>query len=259
MTEWKLVAQTRTTPVEQDDPVEIIVKCKHRDSALDVAEYIIDEIKRNSQSTYALKIKLANEYDAVEEERRWAIRMSKLNFFQRSANQLIKPNFVELEKNYKLTAYSIWAERVGPNKEWDHKWKIAAEKKFSTNGETRRYHHKYKNYEYYYDIWSNIHYGYVGAFCKFSDSELLDGAGLAQLLFDAVSFKKDIQNSESINGKGLRKYDDITDSLSVRLGIELFKKQPNPELLTIEMLMGFIEKANYPIRVGSKIEHECKR
>ncbi|UKA24314.1 molybdenum cofactor biosynthesis protein MoaE [Photobacterium damselae subsp. damselae] len=102
MTEWKLVAQTRTTPVEQDDPVEIIVKCKHRDSALDVAEYIIDEIKRNSQSTYALKIKLANEYDAVEEERRWAIRMSKLNFFQRSANQLIKPNFVELEKTINL-------------------------------------------------------------------------------------------------------------------------------------------------------------
>ena len=87
---------------------------------------------------------------------------------------------------------------------------------------------------------------------------MLDGAGLAQLLFDAASFKKDIQNSESINGKGLRKYDDITDSLSVKLGIELFNKQPKPELLTVETLMNFIERANYPIRVGSKIEHECR-
>ena len=258
MSEWKLVAQTMTTPTELNDPVEIILECKHRDSALDVAAYIIDEIKRNSQSIYALKIKLANEYDAVEEERSWSARTSKLNLFQRTANQLIKPNFIVMEKNYKFTAYSIWAERVGPNMEWDHKWKIAEEKKFATNGETRRYHHKYQSYEYYYDIWSNIHYGYVGAFCKFSDSELLDGAGLAQLLFDAASLKKDIQNSESINGKGLRKHDDITDSLSVKLGIELFNKQPNPELLTVETLMSFIERANYPIRVGSKIEHECR-
>jgi hypothetical protein len=258
MSEWKLVAQTMTTPTELNDPVEIILECKHRDSALDVAEYIIDEIKRNSQSIYALKIKLANEYDAVEEERNWSVRTSKLNLFQRTANQLIKPNFIEMEKNYKFTAYSIWAEQVGPNMEWDHKWKIAGEKKFSTNGETRRYHHKYQSYEYYYDIWSNIHYGYIGAFCKFSNSELLDGAGLAQLLFDAVSLKKDIKNSESINGKGLRKYDDITDSLSVKLGIELFNKQPKPELLTVETLMNFIERANYPIRVGSKIEHECR-
>ncbi|HIF9186655.1 TPA: polymorphic toxin type 44 domain-containing protein [Photobacterium damselae] len=256
MSEWKLVAQTKTTSSELNDPVEIILECKHRDSALDVAEYILDEIKRNSQSTYALKMKLANEYDAVEEERRWAARVSKLNFFQRSANQLIKPNFVEMEKNYKFTAYAIWTERVGPKMEWDHKGKIA--ENFPSNGETRRYHHKYKEYEYFYDIWSNIHYGYVGAFCKFSDSELLDGAGLAQFIDDLRPFDdKSIQNSESINGLGWRKYDDVTDSLSVRIGIELFRKYPEPEKLTVDILMGYIEAANYPIKEYSKIKHKC--
>ena len=258
MSEWKLVSQTMTTPTELNDPVEIILECKHRDSALDVAAYIIDEIKRNSQSIYALKIKLANEYDAVEEERSWSARTSKLNLFQRTANQLIKPKFVELERNYKFTAYSIWAERVGPDKEWDHKWKIAREKKFATNGETRRYHHKYQSYEYYYDIWSNIHYGYVGAFCKFSDSELLDGAGLAQFIDDLRPFDdKKVKNSKSINGAGWRKYDDITDSLSVRIGISLFRKYPKPEDLTVDILMRYIENSDYPIKEYSKIKHKC--
>lgn len=41
-------------------------------------------------------------------------------------------------------------------------------------------------YYLYYDIWSNMHYGYVGKQLGFTKKELLDGSGLQQL-FDALS------------------------------------------------------------------------
>jgi hypothetical protein len=42
-------------------------------------------------------------------------------------------------------------------------------------------HHKLGNFIYYHDIWSNLHYGYVGTAAGFSESELLDGAGIEQI------------------------------------------------------------------------------
>lgn len=32
-----------------------------------------------------------------------------------------------------------------------------------------------------YDIWSNIHYGFVGRFVGFTEFELINGAGYAQI------------------------------------------------------------------------------
>ncbi|EGH98365.1 hypothetical protein AO386_07325 [Pseudomonas syringae ICMP 11292] len=49
---------------------------------------------------------------------------------------------------------AIWTERVGQYKDWDRKPKI--HKKFGW------YYHKQGEYGYFYDIWSNIYYGYVG-------------------------------------------------------------------------------------------------
>lgn len=43
---------------------------------------------------------------------------------------------------------------------------------------------KHGEYDYFYDIWSNIHYGYVGVALGFSAAEMINGAGLAQALDD---------------------------------------------------------------------------
>lgn len=57
-------------------------------------------------------------------------------------------------------------------------------------------------HEYFYDIWSNIHYGYVGTKCGFSEQMLQDGAA------SGLPFAGD-------NDEG--------DVISVRIGIELWR------------------------------------
>jgi hypothetical protein len=140
-----------------------------------------------------------------------------------------------------------------PNSIWDHKKKIS--KKFPTDG-TIRWRHKYRDYEYYYDTCSSIHYGYLGSYCGFSDNALLSGAGAAQAIHNWVSGRPVLDNS-LMNGPGLRSYDDVTDSISVRLGIDLYWMYPNPDDISAQTLMDIVSEAPYPVREGAKIQHNC--
>ncbi|WP_241150813.1 polymorphic toxin type 44 domain-containing protein, partial [Pseudomonas viridiflava] len=65
----------------------------------------------------------------------------------------------------------------GQNRPWDHKPIIRR-----TIGGIW---HKQGKYDYFYDIWSNVHYGYVGMAGGLSESVLLDGAGAEQIILDA--------------------------------------------------------------------------
>ena len=87
---------------------------------------------------------------------------------------------------YKLSAYLLWYSKVASGKDWDHKPIIR-----HLEAEVRRdiKYQEVGDYEYSRDTWSNIHYGYVGKASGFSTDELLDGAGLAQLI-------KKIENEE---------------------------------------------------------------
>jgi hypothetical protein len=77
--------------------------------------------------------------------------------------------------NDKLDALRMWSDMVGYGKPWDHK-------KFLRDGYGEWHQDTDRNVQWYFDIWSNIHYGYVGRACGFSVGTLLNGAGLAQLL-----------------------------------------------------------------------------
>ncbi|NBC33117.1 MAG: hypothetical protein GVY13_10625 [Alphaproteobacteria bacterium] len=70
-------------------------------------------------------------------------------------------------------AMQIWKSMVNYGKPWDHKPML--KKKFgdwSHDGVTGK--------DYFFDIWSNIHYGYVGRSVGFSMWTLKSGAGYAQ-------------------------------------------------------------------------------
>jgi len=70
-------------------------------------------------------------------------------------------------------AMQIWKSMVNYGKPWDHK--PILKKKFgdwSHDGVTGK--------DYFFDIWSNIHYGYVGRSVGFSMWTLKSGAGYAQ-------------------------------------------------------------------------------
>jgi hypothetical protein len=117
----------------------------------------------------------------------------------------------------KAIAYAAWAEKVAPNRDWDHKLDIlhrtAGDNQFtplpSGNGEVR------------YDLWSNIHYGYVGREAGFTDFELRKGA-------DAVDYV-------------MHGHTEPADDVAVRIGIEL-REQYDPGELRPEHIEQAIER-----------------
>ena len=112
---------------------------------------------------------------------------------------------------------------------WDHKPKIA--KKW---GERNRLGNR--EIVYYYDIWSNIHYGFIGKKIGFSDKTLLREADRAQ----------------RYDNKGAEK-DDSVDQEAILEGINL----SNKEEICIDDLINIIEKHpdwDYDIRFPGVIK-----
>ena len=75
----------------------------------------------------------------------------------------------------KIGAYLLFGYMVQPGGQWDPKTYIA--EKFD-------YYQQIADHCYYYDIWGNIMFGYLGSAAGFSESELLNGAGLVQIPTD---------------------------------------------------------------------------
>lgn len=99
----------------------------------------------------------------------------------------------------KSAAFLEWTLKVRPGGDWDHKPKLSIMLEF--NGESRTFPIPGDDeHEYNYDIWSNIHYGYVGMAAGFNSSELRGGAIAAD--YGIVP----------------------ADDLSVRIGIELWEE-----------------------------------
>jgi hypothetical protein len=128
-------------------------------------------------------------------------------------------------------AYARWAMQVRQNGPWDHKPHIG--KKFPAQ---RPYHHRYHGRTYYYDIWSNIHYGYVGRACGFTRGELLDGAGLEQI---GSTLLRGGWPTEERGVEGMRRFDDPSDRHSIQIGIDLY-----PQLPSIPVFLQILEKTS---------------
>ena len=206
--------------------------CKHSDQMEELASYIAEEMNRNITHPSVLKMKELNSYDPGTETSKYL----EIPFYLRLGRQ---PNFHSIALVKKAEAFALWTERVGQNRPWDHKPKIKA----NFGGDVR---HKQGKYDYFYDIWSNIHYGYVGMAAGFSEAVLLDGAGAEQIISDAVRKLQDWENrpgpqrSEDI--KGLRAWDDIPDRKSITIGVSLFRaysnRGVNAKIIMDEVLAG---------------------
>ena len=151
--------KSQSADEHKDRPV-----CTHIDGAIQVAQYILSEIKANVKSTAADMIRNFIDEDTLKTRYdEWM----KLPFYAR---------FGEPPQPDLPAAMAIWF-------------------------------HKYKYYDYFYDVWSNIHYGYVGLSVGFSVKLLLQGSNIAQLMTPGTS--------------GNDTEDDIT---SMHIGFELFRK-----------------------------------
>ncbi len=152
---------------------------------------------------------------------------------------------------------------MGQDRPWDHKPILL--KKYQGV-----VYHKQGNYDYYYDIWSNIHYGYVGRAGGFSESVLLDGAGAEQIISDskrkleemASAIPREEQKRQgphrSADIDGLRAWDDAPDRISISIGIKLYGQHPSGGITT-EMIMAEV-LAVTPEQWGEAVHvHKCKK
>ena len=74
----------------------------------------------------------------------------------------------------KAEALRIFASMVRQGRPWDPKTDIR--RKYYAYGS-----HRIEDYWYYYDVWGNIMFGYLGAAGGFTEFELLNGAGVQQI------------------------------------------------------------------------------
>lgn len=158
-----------------------------------VAQYMADEINTNLHSKSAQKMhhfnKMAKHHAPASDKGwtdAWIARQVSDNYKDKAKNEFGRQVHAaphpehsmrqQLSQNFQ----DMW---FGDGGDWDHKPRIYPI--WGTNnrlGNSAEY--------YYYDIWSNIHFAYIGRKVGFSYSELNSGAGIAQLL-DKLSLSGD--------------------------------------------------------------------
>nr|WP_221410121.1 polymorphic toxin type 44 domain-containing protein [Ornithobacterium rhinotracheale] len=223
-------------PTESVSAKTKVGKCDHIDGARNVALYIEQEIKKNTQSNIAGSIRYYASYEEYEKR-----------FKEWKSRNILGQLLSQPEPQNLLKARILWTERVFKNRPWDHKpiirdnfKEFAIERREYSNVSKKyvtykSYFHKYGEYDYFYDVWSNIHYGYVGLSVGFSEDTLLDGADLAQIIDSSGGNSKDTEDD--------------------KIGFSLYYKYGKyAEKLTAQDILDALEIA--PLK-ESKKKHKC--
>jgi uncharacterized Zn-binding protein involved in type VI secretion len=208
---------------EHKQKAEPIV-CNHPDQMESLANYIAGEMNRNIHDPAVLEMRRLIDYDPEIAAKKFA----ELPLLARMGG---RPNFNHIALAKKAAAFAIWAGKVGQDQEWDHKPKL----KKLFNG---AYWHKQGRYMYFYDIWSNIHYGYVGIIGGISERVLLDGAGAEQIVSDSIRKANEMLKKSGADWElpgprptaspwtELRSWDDVADRVSISVGVKLARLLP---------------------------------
>jgi len=123
-------------------------------------------------------------------------------------------------------AMDIWRSMVGNRRPWDHKQVVKDTfGEWSSDAVSRR--------SYKFDIWSNLHYGYIGLSVGFSRWVLKAGAGLAQLKAGTSPPGYWKRRLDSIGDADvLAAFDDPDDQAAIVLGMDLWDAQERKLTLT---------------------------
>lgn len=124
----------------------------------------------------------------------------------------------EIALSNAIAALLAWTLKVRQDGEWDHKPKIAARFHPGAPPVGPQHWHHYQATLYYYEVWSNIHYGYVGKAAGFSNVAVVE-----QIASTLHRLKWPGKSPET---SGLRAWDDPHDRASIMMGIQLYAKKP---------------------------------
>jgi hypothetical protein len=123
-------------------------------------------------------------------------------WWQRLFGSLRAQECIDIEISSHQAALMMWGMKVRQNGDWDHKPRLRD--RFLSPTTNTHVWFTYDTTEYYYEIWSNIHYGYVGTAAGFDEDVLLDGAGLEQIGTDLLR-RRWPRQSEGVQGsEGVR-------------------------------------------------------
>lgn len=198
-------------------------RCDDPDRMEVLASYIAGEMNTNLRHPAVLEMRELMSFDPYAETEKY----NALPFYLRLGK---KPDLYALALAKRTRALAIWVERVGQDRPWDHKPIIRRNLKSVW--------HKQGVYDYYYDIWSNIHYGYIGTAAGLSESALLDGAGGEQIVSDIVRKVDEVRKKDKVDWKllgphpsaepwtQLRSWDDVADRIAIGLGITFYQEFP---------------------------------
>jgi len=228
--------------------------CDHTNTAIPLADFIVREMKTNPFSIVGRQIHDANSYDLKAYSDAWELApwYSKLSG---------RKTYLQALAEQKLWAYTLFADIIGPGRPWDHKpvLKKMLGKDFNNGWQ------KLGDFDYYYDIWSNIHYGYVGVALGFTAAELVNSAGLAQALLDSYQAAMDkrwpTMQHHPENGPWPGSADDVPDHISIKLGCDLYA-DAKPHELTTATLLQWVDGVPIPWGTGrnsAKEPHTCNR
>lgn len=235
------VSSQEITPLEKTNELSSELKtmppCQHTDGAVKVANYILNEIKTNVRGQIAETIRSFIDEDTLKQRR---AEWDKLPFYAKLA-QSPKPDL--------FAAMAVWYQTVKTGSTWDHKPKIrdrfssvAVARPLPRKGKpSKSYYHKFKQHYYFYDVWSNIHYGYVGLSVGFSEALLLKGSGWEQNMTPGAI--------------GDDTLDDVT---SMKIGFSLFKEYGKyAENLTVKNILDALKKTPDQLLPYSREKHWC--
>ncbi|MBX3000487.1 MAG: hypothetical protein KF893_18350, partial [Caldilineaceae bacterium] len=176
-------------------------------STHNIVGYILGEMSRNPN------MPVANRIRGYIQRSNSAMRLTSQLAHQEEEDKGIATLLLLAALANRARAYELWRQQVDYNAPWDHKTTIADRfGRYQIVG----------NHRYYFDVWSNIHYGYVGASVGFESDELLWGAGAAQFMNESRTNFSSPTYREVLSSPLATRLDYSTDQAAISLGIHLW-------------------------------------
>lgn len=188
---------------------------RQQDEITPIISFIVSEMVTNAGSQTVQRIRDLNDFNTVG----CINNYTRLPWWRQLLGLGITPEQCgNMSFSTKTAAFLMWADNVMQDGPWDHKPTIRRRFNPAAIGGEQVWH-RYGDWLYFYDIWSNIHYGFVGAACGFTESELLDGAGWEQIGSDLARWS---MPNGTPGVEGMRRFDDPSDRASIAIGMRLY-------------------------------------